>query len=110
MPPIPIISRMSSCGKSFASSAGIGGSKPGPRLEGVTTAVLVSKPAFIRHSGQMPCGASAGSAFPHPEHTLAVFILCLSTTYRRRIAARLQDFFIQVIRQMHHLDVAAGLL
>jgi hypothetical protein len=72
MPPLPISSRTSSWGKSLAMASTVGGTKLPSLPPSVPGAV--PKPAFIRHSGQIPCGASAASGFLQLEHIRIVSI------------------------------------
>src|ERR1017187_1407225 len=72
MPPLPISSRISSWGNTLAMASTGGGTKlafPPPSLP-----EAVPKPAFIRHSGQIPFGESAPSAFPQLGHVRYVSI------------------------------------
>src|SRR5579875_348374 len=69
MPPEPSSSRISSCGKAGASSAGVGGTKrPAGGWSVVGTPAACegpARPAASRHWGQSPPGASAGKTAPH---------------------------------------------
>src|SRR6266568_612541 len=78
MPPRPRNSRMSNCGKCFASSSTFGGSKP---LNGEPAEVAfasASRVRAIRHLGQMPWGASGASFEPHSGQVSAFFMGALS--------------------------------
>src|SRR5258708_23338275 len=60
MPPLPISSTISNCGKRAAKSATCGGIKPGPP----PAVVAVCNSALSRHSGHKPLGALGASSLP----------------------------------------------
>src|SRR5262245_24560698 len=62
MPPLPISSRISSCGNNGCSSAMAGTLTPAERA--VPGPVPVLNPDLIRHSGHRPIGASALRVLP----------------------------------------------
>src|ERR1035441_5956153 len=65
MPPLPMSSRISSCGNSGASSETDGGLNGGA-CPPVT--VSAAAPCFRRQAGQSPASAPAGSGVPHCGH------------------------------------------
>src|SRR6185369_12459193 len=69
MPPLPISSRISSWGKSCRTVSIGGGTKP---ASGALPPTELPIPALSRHSGQIPCGASAASGFWQPGHNRCV--------------------------------------
>src|SRR5579859_3070033 len=77
MPPWPMKERISNWGNNSAKFSREGGVNLAC-FEGSAPPVSVPKPAFIRHSGQTPCGASKASCFPQLGHIRAVFIQILS--------------------------------
>src|ERR1051325_1182397 len=83
MPPAPSSSRISSCGKSFASSAGGGGVMRGPEAG----SLFVSKPAFSRHFGHVPSGASAGMADRHFGQIRIVLLIIFLPSLSERFSA-----------------------
>src|ERR1035437_723329 len=68
MPPLPMSSRISSCGNSGASSATLGGWNAG-----CFASVMVSSaaPILSRQAGQNPASAPVGSGVPHCGQWLA---------------------------------------
>src|SRR5438067_925135 len=70
MPPLPMSSRISSCGNSGASSAMVGGLNGGC-FASVT--VSSAAPNFSRHAGQRPASAPVGRGVPHCGHLGAGF-------------------------------------
>jgi hypothetical protein len=65
IPPWPIFSRISSCGKAAERSSIVGGTL----FEGVPAPASVAMDTSAkRHVGQSPCGASEGIPAPHLGH------------------------------------------
>src|SRR5664279_5591444 len=96
MPPRPISSRTSSWGKSLAMASTGGGTKPAFPPPSLPEAV--PKPAFIRHSGQIPCGASAASDFPQLGHVRVVSITVYLPVSEGSAGAMLQEKAWCVVR------------
>src|SRR5450756_1043215 len=65
---------ISSCGKSFAICSTDGGTKA-DLLAAASFPPLVSKPDFIRHSGQKPWGAPETTGFPQTGQSWVVTII-----------------------------------
>src|SRR5437867_843832 len=61
MPPLPMSSMISSCGKSLRISSTGGASNLEPPAPVVPGSVPVTNPDLIRHSGQRPNGTSAAN-------------------------------------------------
>src|ERR1039457_176108 len=89
MPPRPMSSRISSWGKSLAMVSTGGGTNPLSPPPSLPEAV--PKPAFIRHSGQIPCGASAASGFPQLGHVRVVSINVFLPVSEEMTDPRLQE-------------------
>src|ERR1035437_6809855 len=89
MPPLPMSSRISSCGKSLASSSTVGGMKGGRLAPADSTPV--GKPDLMRHSGQRPSGTSGASGFWQLGQMRSVSIMIVASTQFLGIAGeRLQ--------------------
>src|SRR5438552_18896612 len=64
MPPLPMKARISSCGKSFATSSTVGGWKE----TGSGPVAVSAAPCLSRQAGHRPSSAPEGSGAPHWGH------------------------------------------
>src|SRR4029077_11249564 len=80
MPPLPIWSRISSCGKNRASSAMVGGTNGG--CAGPPPSVAM--PRCRKQDGQRPSGASGGKATPHCGQLFMLRILRSRPWFHKR--------------------------